>query len=157
MVLVRWKNWIIPFWIISASVLELQRAHNSAFFAKTNASIAKILKNILGMLNLGSFPLFPCSICNNLLPLRSSCERWLSFPSLPSLLSFQGVHLLRRRDIPLEAVDHHVNQSILTPLMSEDSLLEAVLDLANSDSEYAGDDPQSVLRKLMCATQHVHL
>jgi hypothetical protein len=53
------------------------------------------------------------------------------------------------------AVDHHISQSILTPLMSDDALLQAALDLANSRLEYSGDDPQSVLRKLMCVIPNI--
>lgn len=64
--------------------------------------------------------------------------------------ALQGVLRLRRRDVPLAAVDHHVAQTILTPLMSDEFVLEATLDLAAEVEQFAGDDPQSVLRKLLC-------
>ena len=62
----------------------------------------------------------------------------------------QGVLRLRRKDVPLAAVDHHIAQTVLTPLMSDEFVLEAALDLSSEVEQFSGDDPQSVLRKLLC-------
>lgn len=64
-------------------------------------------------------------------------------------LPLQGVGLLRRKDIPLAGVDNHISR-ILTPLLSDDSLLEAVEELTTG-GEHRGDDPETVLGSLLCA------
>lgn len=61
----------------------------------------------------------------------------------------QGVHLLRRAHIPLAAVDHH-NSRIFTPLLADEAVLDELERLSEADSRFAGDDPQSIIRSLMC-------
>jgi hypothetical protein len=65
-------------------------------------------------------------------------------------LMLQGKHHLKQRDIPLEAVDHHVSNSILTPLLSDDKIIEEALALS-STSRFRGEDPQSILKQMMWA------
>lgn len=70
-------------------------------------------------------------------------------PADRSCACMQGIHHIRRRDFPLAGVDHHISR-ILTPLLSDDAVLEAVEALADTPA-FRGEDPEGILGSLLCA------
>jgi hypothetical protein len=59
--------------------------------------------------------------------------------------------MLRRSDVPLEAVDHH-NSRIFTPLLSDEAVLDGLERLSEPGQQFESEDPQSIIRHLMCVS-----
>eukprot|EP00892_Ulva_mutabilis_P002710 jgi/Ulvmu1/1243/UM109_0041.1 len=62
-------------------------------------------------------------------------------------LPWAGIGHLRRTNFPLAGVDHHISR-ILTPLLSDDAVLEAIEALCET-AEHRGEDPEAVLGALL--------